>query len=141
MKADSKGRRGAALRSFCAFLMIVSFVLAASGCRKGADPGGEFAIKESIAPLPVHAGTETISFELARADGKPETGAHVQLEGDMTHPGMAPVFADATEVAPGSYSAQMNFTMGGDWVVLFHIVLRDGRKLERQMDVRGVASN
>jgi hypothetical protein len=31
--------------------------------------------------------------------------------------------------------------MGGDWVVLFHITLSDGRKVERQMDVKGVESN
>ena len=31
--------------------------------------------------------------------------------------------------------------MGGDWVVLLHIRLADGRKIERQMDVKGVESN
>ncbi len=59
----------------------------------------------------------------------------------MTHPGMAPVFADAIEVSPGSYKATMNFTMGGDWVVLFHIMMSNGRRVEQQMDVKGVASN
>ena len=59
----------------------------------------------------------------------------------MAHPGMAPVFADAIETSPGSYRAPLNFTMGGDWVVLLHITLSDGRKVERQMDVKGVESN
>ena len=47
----------------------------------------------------------------------------------------------SAETSPGSYRATLDFTMGGDWVVLFHITLSDGRKIERQMDVKGVASN
>jgi YtkA-like len=63
------------------------------------------------------------------------------VEVDMSHPGMSPVFAEATETAPGSYRANIDFSMGGDWVVLLHIKLADGRKIERQVDVRGVRSN
>jgi len=59
----------------------------------------------------------------------------------MSHPGMSPVFAQANEIAPGNYSAPINFNMGGDWVVLLHIKLADGRKIERQVDVKGVQSN
>ena len=77
----------------------------------------------------------------AYGDDEPEYTVGVQVEGDMNHPGMAPVFADALEIEPGEYRAQLNFSMGGDWVVLFHINLSDGRKVERQMDVRGVESN
>jgi hypothetical protein len=28
--------------------------------------------------------------------------------------------------------------MGGDWVVLLHITLADGRRIERQWNVKGV---
>ncbi len=111
------------------------------GCRKPAAPSSDLKIEASITPQPVRTGTETISFRLLNAANSPVTGAHVQLEGDMNHPGMAPVFADAVEVMPGDYKAAMNFTMGGDWTILFHIALRDGPKVERQMDVRGVESN
>jgi hypothetical protein len=31
--------------------------------------------------------------------------------------------------------------MGGDWVLLFHIKLANGKEIERQMDVRGVSPN
>jgi hypothetical protein len=31
--------------------------------------------------------------------------------------------------------------MAGDWVILLHITLPDGRRLERQFDVRGVQPN
>jgi hypothetical protein len=59
----------------------------------------------------------------------------------MSHPGMAPVFGDAKEVAPGQYQGSLEFAMPGDWVVLIHVTLRDGRKLERQVSVPGVSTN
>lgn len=80
-----------------------------------------------------------MTVELADAQQKPVTGAQIQVEGDMAHPGMAPVFSDAQETAPGIYTARLNFNMPGDWVVLLHLRLADGRKVERQIDVRGVA--
>jgi len=68
------------------------------------------------------------------------TGAHIILEGDMTHAGMAPVFGDAHEVSPGQYQGQVTLSMGGDWVVLMHITLPDGKNVEKQIDIPGVQS-
>jgi hypothetical protein len=51
---------------------------------------------------------------------------------------MSPIFGDAREVETGRYQAQLEFGMAGDWVILLHIVLPDGKKLERQFDVKGV---
>lgn len=53
----------------------------------------------------------------------------------MSHAGMSPEFADTTEVAPGEYRANMNLSMAGDWVVLVHLTLPDGSKLERQFEM------
>ncbi len=140
--AYSRGRRRAASQCFRVMLMLaVAPSLAVTGCRKPADSAQDISINESIAPRPVHTGTEAISFQLTNAMHQPVTGAHIQVEGDMSHPGMAPMFADAVEVSPGVYKTPLNFNMGGDWVVLFHITLSDGRKLERQMNVKGVESN
>jgi hypothetical protein len=54
---------------------------------------------------------------------------------------MSPRFADAKEAEPGRYQAHLEFQMAGDWVILLHITLPDGRRLERQFDVRGVQPN
>jgi hypothetical protein len=70
---------------------------------------------------------------------KAVAGAQITLEGNMSHAGMVPVFVEAREVEPGSYRATMDLSMGGDWVVLVHITLPDGRKLERQFEIKGVA--
>jgi hypothetical protein len=72
------------------------------------------------------------------ANGLPISGAQVELEGNMNHAGMVPVFAEASEVAPGRYRAGMEFTMGGDWFILVRADLPDGRSMERKVDVPGV---
>jgi hypothetical protein len=61
------------------------------------------------------------------------------LEGNMSHAGMAPVFAEAMEMDAGRYRATMELSMTGDWLVLVHATLADGRKLELQFEIKGVA--
>lgn len=67
-------------------------------------------------------------------------GARITLEGNMSHAGMAPAFADATEIEPGRYRAILELSMAGDWLVAAHLSLPDGRKLERQFEIKGVAA-
>lgn len=62
----------------------------------------------------------------------------MKVEGNMAHPGMAPVLAEAREVAPGRYESSMQFTMAGDWIVLVDARLRDGRTVHRELQVQGV---
>jgi hypothetical protein len=139
---DSGGRqRAASLRVSALLILAVMPLFVSAGCRRPANVEHGISIVESIAPQPVRAQTETISFRLTNESHQPVAGARVQVEGDMSHPGMAPVFADALEIAPGDYRAPLNFSMGGDWEVLFHITLSDGHKVERQMNVTGVESN
>jgi hypothetical protein len=140
-RALSRGRRTAASQLFRALLLPVAAALAVSGCHRSAGAAQGIAVEESIAPQPVSMGSEAVTLRLADAAGHPLTHAHIQVEGDMNHPGMAPVFSNAIETAPGSYQAPLTFTMGGDWVVLAHITLADGRRIERQWDVKGVESH
>jgi len=56
----------------------------------------------------------------------------------MSHPGMEPVFASATETEPGSYAARMQLTMPGDWVILVQGTLANGERIDRQIDLKGV---
>ena len=79
-------------------------------------------------------------LKLADSAGKPINGARINLEGNMSHPGMRPVFSEAREIESGRYEAPLEFTMRGDWFILFHITLPDGRKLQKQIDVKGVQS-
>jgi hypothetical protein len=54
---------------------------------------------------------------------------------------MNPGFAEAKEAEAGRYKAPLEFQMAGDWVILLHVTLPGGEKLERQIDVRGVRPN
>jgi len=56
----------------------------------------------------------------------------------MTHAGMAPSFSTAQETAPGRYRATLDFSMSGDWMILVHVALANGEKLEKQLAVKGV---
>jgi YtkA-like protein len=80
-----------------------------------------------------------ITLRLTSASRKPVIGARVRLEGNMSHAGMSPVFAETLEVVPGEYRANMDLSMAGDWVILVHLTLSDGVKLERQFEIKGVA--
>jgi hypothetical protein len=98
-------------------------------------------VEHTISPDPPQVGPIAVGLKLIGADGKPTSGAHITLEADMSHPGMAPVFEHATETAPGQYQACLKFGMAGDWIVLLHVKLPGGQTLERQFNVSGVRPN
>jgi hypothetical protein len=112
-----------------------------ASCSRPEGSSSFVAIEHEISPEPARVGPTTITLKLANSAAKPITGAHVAIEGDMSHPGMSPRFAEAKETDPGRYEARLEFAMAGDWVILLHVTLSDGKKLERQFDVRGVRPN
>jgi len=114
------------------------FLLSLAGCGRGDKDLPDVAMEMVVSPEPPQLGPAAITVTLHDAAGAPISGARVELEGNMNHAGMVPVFADAVEVAPGRYQADMEFTMGGDWFILVHADLPDGRSLERKIDVPGV---
>jgi hypothetical protein len=116
-------------------------VLLAAGCRKPTETQTAVSIEYSICPQPGRVGAAVVNVKLRASAGEPMTGAHVNLEAEMSHPGMAPVFSVAREGTPGQYQGPLELAMPGDWVVLIHVTLPDGRKLERQLNVPGVTAN
>jgi YtkA-like protein len=85
------------------------------------------------------AGRDSVAeIQLNEAMARPVTGAHLQLEAFMAHPGMAPVTAAVEERGRGSYRARVRFTMAGDWVVRVQGTRPDGRPIDLQEDVRRV---
>lgn len=107
-------------------------------CSRGEKDLPDVALDLVIEPAPPQIGLATVTVTLSDAAGQPIAGAEMELEGNMRHAGMAPVFAQAAEIAPGSYQADLEFTMGGDWFILVRAHLPDGRSLERKVDVPGV---
>jgi hypothetical protein len=119
----------------------VCAVLAAGVACRRSSTGPEISIRHQISPQPVRVGASTISFQVADATGKPVSSAAVEVEADMAHPGMAPLFGKAEEISPGNYRADIRFNMPGDWVVLLRIKPPGGPTVERLFSVRGIQSN
>jgi len=109
-----------------------------TGCSRPAKSPPVVEIEHAISPQPARVGAATVTLKLADATGKPIIGAHIAVEADMSHAGMSPLCAEAKEAEPGRYQAHLHFQMAGDWVILLHVTLPDGKKLERQIHVRGV---
>lgn len=74
-----------------------------------------------------------LQIRLLDEDGSAIEGATVQVEGNMTHAGMEPVLPAATEVEPGHYQAELEWTMSGQWFVTVHATLPDGREIEHTL--------
>lgn len=112
-------------------------LLVASSCKSQASQS--VFVTHEVLPQPPRVGQVEIRLRLTDASRKPLAGAEIKLEGNMSHAGMSPVFANALEVSPGDYRAKMELAMAGDWIVLVHMILRDGTKVERQFEIKGVA--
>jgi hypothetical protein len=123
-------------------LLTVFFLgaLSLAGCRQSSGVTSSLVFEHQVDPQPPRSGPATITIKLTTGAGQPIQKASVRLEGNMTHPGMAPSFGDAVEISPGQYRGPLEFSMGGDWVVLAHINLADGQKIEKQFEVKGVRS-
>jgi hypothetical protein len=124
-------RRG----TLCAALALAAL---AAGCSRRDTSGPPIEIAMRVHPDPPVVGTETIELDLREVSGAAVRGATVKIEGDMAHPGMAPSFAEAHETKPGTYRADLELTMAGDWTVLVEARLADGQVVRRPLSLLGV---
>ena len=111
----------------------------AQGCKRQGQGFVDLRVVYEVSPQPPRVGPVTITVRIMPVTGKPVTGARVSLEGNMTHAGMVPVFAEAREIEPGRYVSTMELTMAGDWHVTIHVTLSNGRKLEHRFEITGVS--
>jgi hypothetical protein len=124
---------------FEALLLCTSFAfLSLTACHRPQGQASSISVREEIEPQPPVVGPATVTVSLADAEGRPLTQARLTVEGDMSHPGMSPLFSESKEVMDGRYLANIDFAMAGDWVLLLHIKLPEGETVERQIDVKGV---
>jgi hypothetical protein len=128
-------------RNLKLWLFACAVFLVVTACHRATESAVDISIEHEVTPQPARAGPAILTLRLRDAAAKPIAGAQVMIEAVMSHPGMAPVFARAKEVEAGRYQAGLEFSMGGDWIVLIHLTLSNGQKLERQFEIRGVQSN
>lgn len=123
------------LKAFCFSLLL----LFAFSCQRTAD-SPDLNVEFTVAPERPRVGSVTVDVRLSHKNGQPVSGARVELEGNMTHPGMSPVSVTTKEMASGSYRGTLELTMAGDWIILVNITLADGQRLQRQLELKGVQS-
>jgi len=109
-----------------------------SGCTRDAAVSPRVDVSWTLSPSAPVVGPAVLTITLHEPAGDAVKGATVRLEGQMSHPGMAPVLADGHERGPGVYEVPFAFTMPGDWVLLVSAALPGGRRAERRIDVANV---
>ncbi len=120
-----------------ALIAAVAACAAAAAC---GGPAADVAVSVALAEASPRAGADTIArVTLRDARGRPVSGARVQIEAHMPHPGMMPVVAEAADRGAGIYEARVRFTMAGDWILVAAGQLADGSRIAPEdLSVRGV---
>ncbi|HEY4088336.1 MAG TPA: FixH family protein [Bryobacteraceae bacterium] len=126
---------------FASVFALILLSLSVAGCQDKTDPGKAVLVQHEIQPSPAHVGRSTVHVTLTDPAGAPLSGAHVNMEADMSHPGMAPVFFSSKESGLGSFTGALDLSMPGDWTILLHITLANGAKVEKQFSLPGVLAN
>lgn len=121
--------------------LMLGSALMVIGCRpKPAAKDADIALSIHFDPDPPAAGSSAMTISLADAGGAPVRLGVLDVEANMNHAGMRPVFAHLKEIAPGHYEGPIEFTMGGDWFLLVSGKFSSGRHLDKKVDVPGVRS-
>lgn len=121
-------------------LLWALLAAALSACAPSRELATDVVAELEFDPAPF-VGEVRLGLSLKDSQGRPISGADLELEGNMNHAGMVPVFVDPDEVAKGEYSSNFEFTMGGDWLMTVRGTLPDGRELEHTLEVRGVPTS
>lgn len=138
--ASPRSRSAARAPTFAVFLSLLSMLTAAgaTACSRAAGSEPDVRIASTLLPDPPVMGPATVDVVLTDPSGQPIQGASVRVEGNMSHAGMVPSIASVNEVEPGHHRAALELTMAGDWFLLVHTRLGDGRTVERTVRVPSV---
>lgn len=134
----ARPRRGR-LPATLPLLLVALHAWPAAACHRPA-PAADLTLDWTLAPSPPVVGPAVLTLRCVDGDGRPVRGATLRVEGHMSHPGMAPVLATATERDEGTYEAELELTMRGDWILLVSGSLPNGETLDRRIEVPNVRS-
>ena len=109
----------------------------ALACSVATDDTQGVQVSLEFEPAP-HVGVVQCTVTLADPRGAPIQCTEVELEGNMNHAGMVPVFSTASPEGEGTFVAPLEFTMGGDWLIFVRGKTEEGRAFEVVSEVPGV---
>ena len=125
-------------------LLGVALVAQLAGCgriqRHSSGAPDSFKVTLTTEPAPPLVGDGLVIVTLADSAGRPVDGARLNLEGNMSHAGMVPVFEQATGGQQGVYRVPFQWTMAGDWIIDLKATLPQGQRLDRQFPISVLAS-
>jgi hypothetical protein len=137
--------RGWGVVGFVATLLVVTSLLA--GCRAAAEaadtPPSVARLSLQVTPAAPAIGPAQIEVSVQTPAGAPLPGAHLQVRGDMSMAGMAPVIANLQDQGNGHYattSGAFQFTMAGDWILTVSGSLPDGTAIHKTFQIHGVSA-
>ena len=126
-------------RSTPSILLGLTVCLIAAACTRPAQ-ARDLKFEWTLTPAPVSVGRARLQLRVLDAAGGPVRGAQLQIEAQMSHPGMVPLVVVATERSEGLYEAELQFSMGGDWILVVEGSLSNGARVHHRIDVPNVRS-
>lgn len=128
-------------RAWTCFLLLLSVTVMLAACGGRSPTRDDNGLQVTLIPAPEGYGGTYVTIQLADSTGAAITDATVRIEGNMNHPGMAPVFSEAAEdgndgAVDGSYQTPFAFNMLGDWILTVTIERPDGSQSKHDINVR-----
>ena len=115
--------------------LLIILVPACGRIQTGQGQDSEVSIELTVEPAQPAVGPAQLIITITDQNGQPIDNATLEIEGNMTHAGMVPVFAQTTGGENGRYTVPFEWTMGGDWSVTVEVSLEDGRTIFREFPV------
>lgn len=116
------------------FLLLIGLI-ACGRIQQNPAASNDINLEMAIEPGQPSVGPSHLVITLSDTNGQPIDNATLAIEGNMTHAGMVPVLAEASQSEAGRYTVPFEWTMGGDWVVTIEATLPDGRQVSREFPV------
>lgn len=125
------------LKRVFAFILLLSSLPACLEKEK-TEEKALFHMELSVSPQPVKVGKGQVLLKLKNPDGTSVQKANVEIEANMTHPGMPAQYLVPKEVSPGAYAAEVNFSMAGDWIFFVKATSPEGKVMKKDFPLPSV---
>lgn len=112
-----------------------------SGCKQQtASLQNEYKVHYSLKSNKLSVGETDFHFKVSDSKGEMVEVRDFLVEGNMTHPGMVPVYGESKKIDNGQYLVTMDLTMAGDWILFISFKNAEGQIIKKELPLNGVGS-
>lgn len=115
-------------------LFLLGLLISACS-RSPVDEAPEIIVEMETIPSPAKTGDALLMIQLTDPQGQAIGDFTIDVRGDMSHAGMAPVIVTQAKAEQGMYTVPFEWTMAGDWFIAIKAQLPDGRTLMRTLPI------